>query len=178
MVLSSSCLPVALNGWFSFSEPCWEYSCSMHLKNCYYDVTVWQICVNALTTPLHCQYWHIICFLICRILTYCMLLPALSMRCQVHQMLELMPFLNFRNYIFMYTWVFTLPLNYFFVFFYSNTVKIKIRFKNVFYFNISLNIIYSCDGKLNFQHRDSTLQCHMILQKSLLIWCSRNNYDY
>ncbi len=35
------------------------------------------------------------------------------------------------------------------------------------YFNIFLNVIYSCDAKLNFQHHYSSLQCHMILQKSL-----------
>jgi len=26
--------------------------------------------------------------------------------------------------------------------------------------------MYSCDAKLNFQHHYSSLQCHMILQKS------------
>ncbi len=35
-------------------------------------------------------------------------------------------------------------------------------------FNIILNIIYSYDAKLNFtEHHYSSLQCHMILQKSL-----------
>ncbi len=29
-----------------------------------------------------------------------------------------------------------------------------------------LSVIYSCDAKLNFQHNFSSLQCHVILQKS------------
>ncbi len=37
---------------------------------------------------------------------------------------------------------------------------------NIFYFNIFWNVIYSHDAKLNFQHHYSSLQCHMILQKS------------
>jgi len=36
---------------------------------------------------------------------------------------------------------------------------------SVFYLNI-LDVIYSCDAKLNFQHHFSSLQCHIILQKS------------
>ncbi len=35
--------------------------------------------------------------------------------------------------------------------------------KKVMYF---LNVIYSCDAKLNFPHHYYSLQCHMILQKS------------
>ncbi len=43
----------------------------------------------------------------------------------------------------------------------------------VFFFKYIFNVIYSCDVKLNFQHHYSSLQCHMILQKSfsnMLIW--------
>ncbi len=44
---------------------------------------------------------------------------------------------------------------------------ILLQFKiKVFYFNIFLNIIYSCEVKLNFQHHYFSLQCHMLLQKS------------
>jgi len=36
------------------------------------------------------------------------------------------------------------------------------------YDNLSFrfDLIYSCEAKLNFQHHYSSLQCHMILQKS------------
>ncbi len=35
------------------------------------------------------------------------------------------------------------------------------------YFNILNNIIYFCDAKLNFQHHYSSIQCLMILPKSV-----------
>ncbi len=35
----------------------------------------------------------------------------------------------------------------------------------VFYCNIFLNAIYSCDAQLNFQHHYSSLQGHMIFQR-------------
>ncbi len=34
------------------------------------------------------------------------------------------------------------------------------------YLNIYQNVIYFCDAQLYFQHHYSSLQCHMILQKS------------
>ncbi len=37
---------------------------------------------------------------------------------------------------------------------------------NVFNLIMFWNIIYSCDAMLNFQHHYSSLQCHMIPQKS------------
>jgi len=39
----------------------------------------------------------------------------------------------------------------------------------VFYLNIFQTVIYSCDAKLNFHNLYSSLQCHMILQKSDLL---------
>ncbi len=50
----------------------------------------------------------------------------------------------------------------------KNTEKQYIAISNIgFLFNTyTLNIIYSCEAKLNFQHHYSSLQCHMILQKS------------
>ncbi len=38
--------------------------------------------------------------------------------------------------------------------------------KCYFYFNTFENVIYSCDAKLIFSSHYSSLQCHMILQKS------------
>ncbi len=35
------------------------------------------------------------------------------------------------------------------------------------YFNILNNIIYFCDAKLNFQHHYSSIQCLVILPKSV-----------
>ncbi len=49
------------------------------------------------------------------------------------------------------------------IFIWFNFLHFKIT---IFYLNIILNAIYSCDAKLNFQHHYSSLQCHMILQKS------------
>ncbi len=49
----------------------------------------------------------------------------------------------------------------------SNIVKYVYYLKKLFYFNIFSNAIYSCDVKLNFLHHYSSLQCHMILQKSI-----------
>ncbi len=66
----------------------------------------------------------------------------------------------------------------------KNTVKngaILLQFKtNVFYLNVFLNVMYSCEVKLYFQHHYSRLQCHMIFrnQYNMLICCSRNMYDY
>ncbi len=54
----------------------------------------------------------------------------------------------------------------------KNTVKIVILWNtftisnNWFAFEYILKYNYSCDAKLNFQHHNSSLQCHMILQKS------------
>ncbi len=43
----------------------------------------------------------------------------------------------------------------------SNIVKYIFFLKTIFFLNIFLNIIYSCDAKLNFQHHYSSLQCHI-----------------
>ncbi len=40
----------------------------------------------------------------------------------------------------------------------------------IFYFHIYSNKMYSCDAKLNFLHHYSSVQCHMIFQKSF--WCA------
>ncbi len=46
----------------------------------------------------------------------------------------------------------------------SNFVRFGLQFKiTVFY----CNVFYSCHTKLNFQHLYSSLQCHLIRQKSL-----------
>ncbi len=43
----------------------------------------------------------------------------------------------------------------------------SVQFKTtVYYCNILSNVIYFCDAKLSFHHNYSSLQCHMILQKS------------
>jgi len=45
---------------------------------------------------------------------------------------------------------------------------VKLQFKIVVFcvwFNY-VTLIYSCDAKLNFQHNYSSLQCHMITQRS------------
>ncbi len=49
---------------------------------------------------------------------------------------------------------------------YSNNSNIKYYYKVTFLLNILYNVIYFCDAKLYFQHHYSSLQCHMILQKS------------
>ncbi len=48
----------------------------------------------------------------------------------------------------------------------TNFVKYFCNLKVQFSILIYLNIIYSCEAKLNFQHHYSSHQCHMILQKS------------
>ncbi len=51
--------------------------------------------------------------------------------------------------------------------------------KNVLYFNIFWNVIYSCDAKLNFQHHYSTVfsvTWSLRNHHNVLICCSRNIY--
>ncbi len=58
----------------------------------------------------------------------------------------------------------------------KNTVKM---FK--YYYNlIAVTLIYFCDAQLYFQHRYSSIQCHMIFRNhnNILIYCSRNISDY
>ncbi len=47
--------------------------------------------------------------------------------------------------------------------YYEKLLQYKIT---VFYLNIFVNVIYSCDAALNFQQHFSSL-CHMIVQKSI-----------
>ncbi len=49
-----------------------------------------------------------------------------------------------------------------------NIAEYYYNLKKQFSVRIYFKIIYSCDAKLNFQHHYSSLQCHMILQKSFL----------
>ncbi len=55
----------------------------------------------------------------------------------------------------------------------KNLVK-TVQYKNNYYnlnirflFEYILNVIYSCDAKLNFQHHYTSLQYHMLLQKTV-----------
>ncbi len=49
-----------------------------------------------------------------------------------------------------------------------NIAEYYYNLKKQFSVRIYFKIIYSCDAKLNFQHHYSSLQCHMILQKSFI----------
>ncbi len=51
-----------------------------------------------------------------------------------------------------------------FLFFFISFFIVFLQFKmTIYYLKIFLNVIYSCDAKLNFQNQYSSLQCHKIL---------------
>ncbi len=57
--------------------------------------------------------------------------------------------------------------------------EILLQFKiKVFYCNIFLNTIYSCDAQLNFQHHYSSVTWSFRNHSNMLIWCSWNMYYY
>ncbi len=60
----------------------------------------------------------------------------------------------------------------------SNIVKYYYNLKELFSISIYifLNVIYSCDVKLYFQHHFFSFQCHMIFRNhsNMMICCSRN----